>query len=69
MNAEILIKKIKGYLESEPEFAEKELIITPTKYDPTKLQKEVSFIILEKVVDGSIPIFEITVEDLQKYNK
>ena len=68
MNSEEILKQIKWFLESEPEFSESELIITPTMYDPTKLQYKVSFIVMEKVEGGRIPRFEITVNDLLNRN-
>lgn len=68
MNSEEILKTIKWYLESEPEFSQNEIIITPTKFDPTKPQHKVSFIVMERVSGGSIPRFEITVNDLQNRN-
>ena len=69
MNSEGILLLIKEYLRSEPEFDQNEMIVTPTKYDPTKLQYKVSFIVMEKVEGGSIPRFEITVNDLLNRNK
>ncbi len=69
MNAEEILKQIKTFLESQPEFAENEMITTPTMYDPTKLQYKVSFVMMKKVKDensgyvGTYPRFEITVND------
>ena len=68
MDSEEILKQIKWFLESEPEFNECEMIISPTKYDPTKLQYKVSFIVMEKVEGGHIPRFEITVNDLLNRN-
>lgn len=45
-----------------------ELIITPTMYDPTKMQYDVSFKIMEKVEGGMIPRFTINVKDDTKRN-
>jgi hypothetical protein len=43
-------------------------IITPTMYDPTKMQYDVSFIIMEKVEGGCIPRFTVNVKDRLKRN-
>jgi len=40
--------------------------ITPTMYNPTKMQYDVSFIIMEKVEGGTIPRFTVNVKDNTK---
>ena len=42
-----------------------EPIITPTMYDPTELQNEVTMIIMEQVGDDTKPKFRIDVKDLE----
>ena len=66
MNAEELLKYLKKCVEDLN--LDYEPIITPTKYDPTKMQYDVSFIIMEKVEGGCIPRFNINVKDLTKRN-
>jgi len=63
MNAEELIKYLKKCID-DLDIQDFEAIITPTKYDPTQLQNDVSFIIMENVKEGSIPRFHINVKDL-----
>jgi len=67
MNSEVILKAIEKYLNSTDSNSEGidsniEIHITPTKGDPTKLQDNVSLIIFEKVSEGMIPRFEVTVE-------
>jgi len=64
MEAEILLKKIKSFVEEELG-SDFESIITPTMYDPKDLQYDVSFIMMEKVKGGTIPRFRIDVKDLE----
>jgi hypothetical protein len=45
-----------------------EVLITPTKYNPTQRQYDVSFIIMEKVEGGCIPRFTVNVKDNTKKN-
>jgi hypothetical protein len=45
-----------------------EVLISPTMYDPTKMQYDVSFIIMEKVEGGCIPRFTVNVKDNTKRN-
>lgn len=68
MNSEEILKDIKSYLESNLDYSNSEILITPTMYDPFKLQHKVSFIIMQGVGDGTIPRFEITVNDLTRRN-
>jgi len=63
MEAEELLKYLKKCVEDlDLDF---EPIITPTMYDPTELQYDVSIIVMEKVEGGAIPRFSIRVKDLE----
>jgi len=63
MEAEELLKYLKKCVEDlNLDF---EPIITPTMYDPTELQYDVSVIVMEKVEGGTIPRFSIRVKDLE----
>ena len=64
MDAEKLIKGIRGYIKSL-EIDELEPIITPTMYDPDQLQNDVTIMVMEKVEGGTIPRFKINVKDLE----
>ena len=64
MDAEKLIKGIRGYIKSL-EIDELEPIITPTMYDPEQLQNDVTIMVMEKVEGGTIPRFKINVKDLE----
>jgi len=64
MDAEELIKGIRGYIKSL-EIDELEPIITPTMYDPDQLQNDVTIMVMEKVEGGVIPRFKINVKDLE----
>jgi len=62
MNAEILLIKIKEFLESSDEFQNSKIYVLPCKGDPTILQKETSLMILELIPpNGMKPIFTVTV--------
>lgn len=63
MNAEELLKYIEKCIENLDNIGEP--IITPTMYDPTELQNDVTIIIMEKVEGGTIPRFKINVKDLE----
>jgi hypothetical protein len=67
MEAEELLKYLKKCVE-EKLGADFEPIITPTMYDPTKMQYDVSFIIMEKLIGGTIPRFTVNVKDNTKRN-
>ena len=77
MNAEELIIYLKECIKKLDESSddlEFEPIITPTMYDPTELQNDVSMIIMEQVGDDTIPKFRVDVKDLEalrnkKYGK
>ena len=66
MEAEELLKYFKECVERLED--DTEAIITPTIYDPTKMQYDVSFVIMEKVDGGTIPRFMINVKDLINRN-
>lgn len=66
INAEELLRYLKKCVEDLN--LNGEAIITPTMYNPTELQYDVSFIIMEKVKGGTIPRFNINVKDLTKRN-
>lgn len=68
MDSETILKQVKVYLESQPEYSKYELIITPTKYDPRKLQHRVSFLLMEKHGNHLIPSFEVIVNNLLEKN-
>ncbi len=62
MEAEELLKYLKKC--TEDLFGDNaEVLITPTKYNPIKLQYDVSFIVMEKVEGGLIPRFTVNVKD------
>ena len=63
-NAEELIKYIRDCIE-KLEDNEFEPIVTPTMYDPTELQNEVTIIVMEQVGDDTKPKFRIDVKDLE----
>ena len=67
MEAEELLKYLKKCVE-EKLGTDFEPIITPTMYDPTKMQYDVSFIIMEKIEGGCIPRFTVNVKDNTKRN-
>jgi hypothetical protein len=64
LNAEELLKYLKDCIEIL-EDDDYESIITPTMYDPTELQNDVTIIIMERVEGGTIPRFKINVKDLE----
>jgi len=64
MNAEELLLYFKECVE-KLDIQEFEPIITPTMYDPTELQHDVTIVIMEKVEGGTIPRFSINVKDLE----
>ena len=70
MNAEELLKHIKGFVEGLEDLSDMEAIITPTMYDPRDLQHDVSVVIMEKVkvngkTLGTLPRYRIDVKDLE----
>jgi xylose isomerase len=67
MEAEELLKYLKKCVE-EKMGDDVKALITPTMYDPTKMQYDVSFIIMEKVEGGTIPRFTVNVKDNTKRN-
>ena len=67
MEAEELLKYLKKCVE-EKMGDDVKALITPTMYDPTKMQYDVSFIIMEKVEGGTIPRFVVNVKDNTKRN-
>ena len=68
MDSETILKQVKVYLESQPEYSKYELIITPTKYDPREPQHRVSFLLMEKHGNHLIPSFEVIVNNLLEKN-
>lgn len=64
MEAEELIKYLKKCVD-ELDLGY-EVLITPTKGDPTKQQFDVSFMIMEKALVGRRPKFMVNVKDLIK---
>jgi len=67
-NAEELIRYIRDCIE-KLEDNEFEPIITPTMYDPTDLQDEVTIIVMEQIGDDTKPKFRIDVIDLEALRK
>jgi hypothetical protein len=67
MEAEELLKYLKKCTEDLLGDNAK-VLITPTMYDPTKMQYDVSFIIMEKVEGGCIPRLQVRVTDRTKRN-
>ena len=67
MEAEELLKYLKKCTE-ELLGDNVEVLISPTMYDPTKMQYDVSFIIMERVEGGTIPRFTVNVKDNTKRN-
>jgi len=64
MDAEKLLKYLKKCVE-DLNIKEYNVLTSPTMYDPTELQNDVSFFVMEKVKGGSIPRFRIDVKDLE----
>jgi xylose isomerase len=67
MEAEELLKYLKKCVE-EKLGDDANVLITPTMYDPTQMQYDVSFIIMEKVEGGCMPRFTVNVKDRLKRN-
>lgn len=72
MNAEELLKYLKKCVEELEE--DTEVLVTATMYNPTELQNDVSFLIMENVkngdeIIGTFPRFKINVSDLEAIRK
>jgi len=67
MEAEELLKYLKKCVE-EKLGDDANVLITPIMYDPTQMQYDVSFIIMEKVEGGCMPRFTVNVKDRLKRN-
>jgi hypothetical protein len=67
MEAEELLIYLKKCVEEKLD-DDSDVFITPIMYDPTQMQYDVSFIIMEKVEGGTIPRFTVNVKDRLKRN-
>jgi hypothetical protein len=65
MNAEELLIHIKEFVEGLEEFEDSKIMVVPTKYDPTKLQDDVTFFVMNKTGEGLFPKFAINVKDIE----
>lgn len=74
MTVERILKHIEKYLKEDKTLdfdnipSNIEIHILPTMGDPTQPQDKVSLIIFEKVKNGMIPRFQVTVENFLKNN-
>jgi len=67
MEAEELLIYLKKCVEEKLD-DDSDVFITPIMYDPTQMQYDVSFIIMEKVEGGCMPRFTVNVKDRLKRN-